>query len=213
MSSVNQSLQAQLLTILRTQALLKLDKPVQLASGKWSYDFIDVKKALTAWKDLRIASEAIFEAVTAAANMTDMATATNMVAVTNMNRGSNFNPVGNFEAVGGPSTGANALAVGIASVSDSRWFFVRKEPKNRGTERVIEGAQIKLGDKVLLIDDVVTTGGSILKAYDVLKRAGAEIVAAVTLVDRGVHASQKFQQLNIRYLPMTTYKSLNIDPV
>lgn len=199
---MNQSLQAQLLTILQTQALLKLDRPVQLASGKWSYDFIDAKRALTTWKDLRIASEAIFEAVTNATNMTDVTDATNTAAAT-----------GNFEAVGGPSTGANALAVGIASVSNSRWFFVRKEPKNRGTERVIEGAQIKLGDKVLLIDDVVTTGGSILKAYEVLKRAGAEIVAAVTLVDRSVHASQKFKQLNIRYLPMTTYKSFNIDPV
>lgn len=85
------------------------------------------------------------------------------------------------DAVGGPTMGADALAVGIAVVSDSRWFFVRKEPKGRGTGRWIEGAQVGPGDKVLLVEDVVTTGGSILKTVEVVRDTGAEVVAAATL--------------------------------
>ena len=109
--------------------------------------------------------------------------------------------------------GADALAVGIAAVNDCRWFFVRKEAKQRGTRRWVEGAQIGPGDRILLVDDVVTTGGSIFKALDIVDQTGAETVAAVTLVDRSGTAGPKFEQRRIAYYPMTTYESLGIDPV
>ena len=109
--------------------------------------------------------------------------------------------------------GADALAVGIAAVSDCRWFFVRKEAKQRGTRRWVEGAQIGPGDRILLVDDVVTTGGSIFKALDIVDQTGAKTVAAVTLVDRSGIAGPKFEQRGIGYYPMTTYESLGIDPV
>ena len=118
-----------------------------------------------------------------------------------------------FDAVGGLTMGADALAVGIAAVGDCRWFFVRKESKQRGTNRWVEGAQIGSGDRILLVDDVVTTGGSILKALDVIAQTGAETVAAVTLVDRGDAARPKFEERGIAYYPMATYESLGIDPV
>ena len=85
-----------------------------------------------------------------------------------------------FDAVGGLTMGADALAVGIAAVNDCRWFFVRKEAKQRGTRRWVEGAQIGPADTVLLVDDVVTTGGSIFKALDIVDQTGATTVAAVT---------------------------------
>ena len=118
-----------------------------------------------------------------------------------------------FDAVGGLTMGADALAVGIAAVTNSRWFFVRKEPKQRGTRQLIEGAQIGPGDTVLLVDDVVTTGGSILKALSAIERTGAETVAAVTLVDRSNIAGREFNRLGIAYYPMATYESLGIEPV
>lgn len=160
---------------------------MRLASGAWSSDFIDGKEALAAWRDLRFASEAILEAVTGAGHR--------------------------FDAVGGPTMGADALAVGIAAVSDSRWFFVRKEPKGRGTGRWIEGAQVGPGDKVLLVEDVVTTGGSILKTVEVVRDTGAEVVAAATLVDRGDLARPQFEDLGVDYFPMATYDLLGIAPV
>ena len=176
-----------LLLLLRAKALRRLDEPVRLASGAWSRDFVDAKEALAAWRDLRLASEVIVEAVADAG-------------------------IG-FDVVGGPTMGADALAVGIASVSDSHWFFVRKEPKGRGTRRLVEGARIGPGNKALLVDDVVTTGGSIIKALDAVVETGAEVMAAVTLADRGRQARRKFDELGFAYLPMTTYESLGIEPV
>ena len=180
-------LRQELLSILLELGHRKLDEPIKLASGAWSSDFIDGKEALAEWRHLRVACEAITETVADAGH--------------------------SFDAVGGLTMGADALAVGIAAVSDCRWFFVRKEAKQRGTRRWVEGAQIGSGDRILLVDDVVTTGGSIFKALDIVDQTGAETVAAVTLVDRSGIAGPKFEQRGIAYYPMTTYESLGIDPV
>jgi orotate phosphoribosyltransferase len=176
-----------LLEILRTKALRHLDEPVQLASGEWSSDFVDGKEALQEWEDLLLASRAIVETVESAGHP--------------------------FDAAGGPTLGADALAVGIAAAANRRWYIVRKEPKGRGTARWIEGAQIGDGDRVLLVDDVVTTGGSILKAHEIVTATGAEVVAAVTLVDRGELAAPKFAELGVAYFPMATYEMLGLEPV
>ena len=180
-------LREQLVGLLRSNALRKLDEPIKLASGAWSSDFIDGKAALAEWRDLRTASEAIVE------------------TVRSEGRG--------FDAVGGLTMGADALAVGIAAVCNSRWFFVRKEPKDRGTRRLIEGAQVRRGVRVLLVDDVVTTGGSILQALEIVRDTGAEVVAAATLVDRGDQARSQFEKLGVAYFPMATYELLGIAPV
>ena len=180
-------LRQDLLRILKERGYRRLDAPIRLASGALSSDFIDGKEALAEWRHLRLACEAIVETVTEAGH--------------------------SFDAVGGLTMGADALAVGIAAVSDCRWFFVRKEAKQRGTRRWVEGAQIGPGDRILLVDDVVTTGGSIFKALDIVDETGATTVAAVTLVDRSGLAAQGFEQRGIGYYPMTTYESLGIDPV
>ncbi len=180
-------LREELLVILKEKGHRRLPQPVRLASGALSSDFIDGKEALAAWSDLRVACEAMVEAVEAAGCC--------------------------FDAVGGLTMGADPLAVGIAAVSDSRWFFIRKEAKRRGTNRWVEGAQIGPGENVLLVDDVITTGGSIFKALDVIARTGAETVAATTLVDRGDYAAPKFRSLGIEYFPMATYRSMGIEPV
>ena len=180
-------LRKQLLDILTEKALRALDRPVRLSSGGWSSHFIDGKESLAAWSDLRIACRAILEAVHSAGFR--------------------------FDAVGGPTLGADALAVGIAAVSDTSWFVVRKEPKGHGTKRWIEGARLGPGVKTLLVDDVVTTGGSLLKALGIVEETGADIVAAVTLVDRGDLARAKLRERGIAYLPMATYEDLRIEPV
>ncbi|WP_419551551.1 orotate phosphoribosyltransferase [Candidatus Poriferisodalis sp.] len=177
----------QLLEILRDGGLTTLPAPVQLASGQWSRYFIDGKEALAAGADLRLAAEAIWERVAEAGVR--------------------------FDAVGGLTLGADALAAAIALVSETNWFIVRKAPKGRGTDRRIEGARIGDGDHVLLVDDVVTTGGSILQAFDVVQATGAEVVAAVTLADRGDDAAREFAQRSVPYFPMATYHDLGIPRV
>jgi len=182
-----EALRTRLVHVLKEKGLRRLPEPIQLASGEWSRDFIDGKEALADAADLELACAAIVGAVRARAI--------------------------EFDAVGGLTLGADALAVGAAIAARCAWFFVRKEPKSRGTRRLIEGARIEAGWRVLLVEDVITTGGSILKAYDAVRETGAEVVAASTLVDRADVAAREFEQRRVPYFPMATYADLGIEPV
>ena len=92
------------------------------------------------------------------------------------------------DAVGGLTLGADpiAYATALASVSKPplvRAFTVRKEAKQHGTGRLIEGP-MREGDRVVVIEDVITTGGSALRAAEAVQRAGASISGILALVDR-----------------------------
>jgi orotate phosphoribosyltransferase len=94
------------------------------------------------------------------------------------------------EAVGGVELGGCPLASAVSLVSFQRGrplnaLYVRKAKKDHGTTKLVEGDKsLKPGLKVALLEDVVTTGGSSLKAVESLKAAGAEVVGIVALVDR-----------------------------
>jgi len=109
--------------------------------------------------------------------------------------------------------GADALAHGVAVLQDCCWFSVRKEPKLRGLKQWIEGAWLNKTDTVLLVDDVVTTGGSMLTAYDKVRATGAVIVGAIAMVDRGDQAARMFAERGVPYTALVTYRDLSIEPV
>jgi orotate phosphoribosyltransferase len=94
------------------------------------------------------------------------------------------------EAVGGVELGGCPLASAVSLVSFQRGkplnaLYVRKAKKDHGTTKLVEGDKsLKPGLKVALLEDVVTTGGSSLKAVESLKAAGAQVVGIVALVDR-----------------------------
>ena len=96
----------------------------------------------------------------------------------------------NVKAVGGPTMGADpiATAVAIASFLDNKplnAFIVRKEPKGHGKKLWIEGNKnLNKGDSVAILEDVITTGGSILKAIKIVEEEGFKVEAVVVLVDR-----------------------------
>jgi orotate phosphoribosyltransferase len=69
------------------------------------------------------------------------------------------------------------------------------------------------GTRVLLVDDIVTTGGSIQEAHQHVVDTGASVVAAVTLVDRSDIAAGYFDEQGVPYLPVFTYRDLGIVPV
>jgi orotate phosphoribosyltransferase len=179
--------QAEIVEIIRRKGLTRFDEPVQLSSGAVSEYFVDAKAALSHGADLEAACRAILD----------------LDGVRNVS----------FDAVGGLTMGADQFAHVIAVLAGCEWFVVRKQPKGRGTNKVVEGAQIGPGTRVLLVEDAVTTGGSIQKAYDVVRGAGATVVAAVTLVDRGDVASAFFEARQIPYYPLITYRDLDIAPV
>src|SRR5919197_6099270 len=88
-------------------------------------------------------------------------------------------------AVGGLTMGADAPAcAALAGGADVKAFFVRKETKQHGLQRRIEGPLLEPSDRCLVVEDVVTTGGSTLQAIDALREAGHEIVGVTAVLDR-----------------------------
>ena len=92
------------------------------------------------------------------------------------------------DAIGGLTLGADPIVCPVAALSHGtatplRAFIVRKEAKEHGTTRQIEG-DLEPHCKVVVVDDVVTTGGSTLKAIEAAEQAGHEVVAVLCIVDR-----------------------------
>lgn len=180
-------MQQQLLRVVMEKGYKRLDEPIRLRSGELSEHFIDGKQALADGADLELACKALLELVADAGI--------------------------EFDAVGGLTLGADQFAHGAAIVGRTRWFVVRKERKGRGTNKLVEGADIGTGTRVLLVDDVVSTGGSVQQAYHGIIETGADIVAAVTLVDRGDVADRFFADNQVPYFPLLTYRDLDIPAV
>jgi orotate phosphoribosyltransferase len=88
-------------------------------------------------------------------------------------------------AVGGLTMGADPVAcAALAAGAQVKAFFVRKESKAHGLQRRIEGPLLEPGDRCLVVEDVVTTGGSTLTAIEALRAAGHEICGVVAVLDR-----------------------------
>lgn len=92
------------------------------------------------------------------------------------------------DAVGGLTLGADPVSYAIAYASQLagtpvRAFTVRKEAKTHGTGKLIEGP-FQPGDRVVVIEDTITTGGSALKAIDAVRNAGATVLGVLAVVDR-----------------------------
>ena len=88
-------------------------------------------------------------------------------------------------AVGGMTMGADPVAcAALAGGADVKAFFVRKEAKQHGLSRRVEGPLLDEHDRCLLVEDVVTTGGSTLRAIEALQAEGRTIVGVVSVLDR-----------------------------
>jgi orotate phosphoribosyltransferase len=88
-------------------------------------------------------------------------------------------------AVGGLTMGADAPAcAALAGGADVKAFFVRKQTKEHGLQRQIEGPPLAPGERCLIVEDVVTTGGSTIQAIEAVRAAGHEVVGVVTVLDR-----------------------------
>jgi orotate phosphoribosyltransferase len=172
--------------LLRRFGLEKRTQPFRLSSGQMSHDYIDGKRALADGKRLRVVTEAVLDVT--------------------RDHGAEF------DAVGGLTMGADALAHAVSVLTGCKWFSVRKEAKEHGKQSLIEG-ELDEGMRVLLVDDVVTTGGSILQALDAVTEAGARVVLAVSVCDRGPDAGPLIASHGIPYEPLISFQDLGIEPV
>jgi orotate phosphoribosyltransferase len=90
-------------------------------------------------------------------------------------------------AVGGPTLGADPVACAAIATEEGdalKGFFVRKERKAHGLQRWIEGPPLERGERVLVVEDVVTSGGSLVEAIERLREEDVQIAGALAVVDR-----------------------------
>jgi orotate phosphoribosyltransferase len=109
-------------------------------------------------------------------------------------------------AVGGMSIGADPLVSTIGNVAFAqemplKLFYVRKEPKKHGKRKLIEGPGLSAQDRVVIVEDVTTTGGSALKAVNAVREEfGAEVLAVLTIVDRQEGAQEYLAENSVKLI-------------
>ncbi len=163
--------------------LLTVSEPFTLASGQKSRYFLDGKAALANGDDLALACRVMLAELAAAGI--------------------------EFDAVGGLTLGADQFSHGMAIVGSTNWFVVRKQPKGRGTDRFVEGVPLD-GLRVVLVDDVITTGGSTLTAMERVVAEGAIVVGATCLVARSDEPATRFAAAGVPFVPVFDYAGLGI---
>ncbi|MFY9264121.1 MAG: phosphoribosyltransferase family protein [Solirubrobacterales bacterium] len=116
-------------------------------------------------------------------------------------------------AVGGMTMGADPVACSaLAAGSDAKAFFVRKDRKQHGLQRWIEGPLLAPGERCLIVEDVVTTGGSTVRAIERVRAEGFEIAGVCSVLDRLAGGGAAIEQAaGARYLPFTTIDDVHPD--
>lgn len=152
-----------------------LEGDFTLSSGKKSNYYINMKKAITEPKILSTISKLISEKV---AN-------------------------DDIDKVAGPALGAVPIATAVSLQSDLPLLMIRKEKKGYGTSKLIEGELVE-GDNVIVVEDVSTTGGSLLKAIKAIQNNGGNVKRAFVVVDRQEGAIDEFKKEGIELEPLIT---------
>jgi orotate phosphoribosyltransferase len=147
-----------LLELLAAHSYAYSEQELVLASGKKSHEYVNCKVALSRNEALPALGKTVLDELDARA-----------------------------VAVGGLTMGADPIAIATAreaaGVRPLRWFSVRKEPKAHGLRRTIEG-DVPDGAEVVVVDDVVTTGGSTIQAIERCRAEGLRVIQVIVLVDR-----------------------------
>jgi len=117
-------------------------------------------------------------------------------------------------AVGGLTMGADAPAcAALAGGAEVKAFFVRKETKAHGLQRRVEGPPLDAGDRCLIVEDVVTTGGSTVQAIEAVREAGHAVCGVTTVLDRLAGGADAIRAAagDAPYEPLTTIEDVYPD--
>ncbi len=120
------------------------------------------------------------------------------------------------DLIGGLEMGAVPLAAAVAAVGQAQGrpvqgFFVRKKAKDHGTQSLVEGlaeGEDLVGRRIVVLEDVTTTGGSALQAAEALKADGANVVCVITVVDRQEGAVETFGAAGMPFRALLTAQDL-----
>ena len=105
------------------------------------------------------------------------------------------------DKIAGPALGAVPIATALSLDSKIPLLMIRKEKKGYGTSKLIEG-ELNKNDEVVVVEDVSTTGGSLLKAINAIKDNGGIVKKAFVVVDRNEGAIENFKELGLELHPL-----------
>ncbi len=112
------------------------------------------------------------------------------------------------DAIAGVATGAIPQGALVADALNLPFVYVRSKPKDHGLENLIEG-ELKPGMKVVVIEDLISTGGSSLKAVEAIRNNGCEVVGMVASYTYGFPVAEKaFQEANVQLYTLTNYEAV-----
>lgn len=167
-----------LIQLLKENKVIKFGK-FTLSSGKESDYYVDMKKAVTNPLILKQVAEIISGKI-------------------------DKNTV---DKIAGPALGAIPIVTAVSLHTSIPMLMIRKSKKGYGTSQLIEG-DIRIGDRVVVLEDVTTTGNSLRDAINVISQAGGEITKAFVIVDRAEGALESFKEEGIDFEPLLTVDEL-----
>ena len=179
---------SELVSLIGTKALKR--GTFRLASGREASFYLDAKQVVLDARGSMLVGRAILEKLKALGPLPD--------------------------AVGGMSIGADPITSAVVTMAGVeglplKGFMVRKEPKDHGTKKYIEGP-VAPGQRVVIVEDVTTTGGSSLLAIDRAQEFGLVVERVVTVIDRLAGAQAAFAARGIPLESLVTIRDLGIDP-
>ena len=172
-----------LLTIIRRQSLLQ-NRDFRLASGGSSNFFFDMKRTMFHPEGASLVTDLLFDALKEE----------------------------DFDYIGGLETGAIPIVAALCARSwpekPIRGFFVRKEVKGHGTDQRVDGL-LERGSKVILVEDVTTTGGSAMQAVNEAQQYECAILKVISVVDRLEGAEENFRAAGIKFEALFTWRDFS----
>jgi orotate phosphoribosyltransferase len=177
-----------LLELIRTEALQRGD--FTLASGKKASYYLDCRKITLHPKGANVIAAGMLDAIESAGTLPD--------------------------AVGGMAIGADPITASIITLAGQRdlplkGFMVRKEPKGHGTGKQVEGP-VAPGQRVVIVEDVITSGGSALKAVEAAQEFGLVVERVVAIIDRLAGGEAAFRAKGLPLITLTTIRDFGIEP-
>jgi len=177
-----------LLDLIRSEALQRGE--FTLASGKKATYYLDCRNITLHPRGANVIAEGMLDAMQAAGPLPD--------------------------AVGGMAIGADPITASIITLAGQRdlplkGFMVRKEPKGHGTGKQVEGP-VSPGQRVVIVEDVITSGGSALKAVDAARAYGLEVERVIAIIDRLAGGEEAFREKGLELVTLSTIRDFGIEP-
>jgi orotate phosphoribosyltransferase len=112
-----------------------------------------------------------------------------------------------YDLLAGMELGAVPLVVALSLETQIPYVIIRKEKREHGTGKQIEGGEVK-GKSVLIIEDVTTSGGSVIKTIQILRENNAEVEKALVVVDRESGTREKLKKLEVEFIPLVSVSEI-----